>query len=67
MRMKIEVNGVEHDVREATLEEVLGELGLREAKIATAINGDFVPVSARASRRLQQGDRLEVVSPMQGG
>lgn len=67
MRMKIEVNGTPREVRKGTLEEILGELGFREAKVATAVNGDFVPLAARAKQRLQQGDRLEVVSPMQGG
>jgi len=67
MKIRIKVNGKERDVQEVSLEGILKELGFGEAKVATAVNGEFVPVTARAERRLQQGDRLEVLAPMQGG
>ncbi|HLW28598.1 MAG TPA: sulfur carrier protein ThiS [Kiloniellales bacterium] len=67
MTMRIEVNGVEREVQDARLDAILNELGFAEAKVATAVNGDFVPLTARAERQLQPGDRLEVVAPMQGG
>ena len=35
--------------------------------VATALNGDFVPVTLREQTVLQAGDQLEVVAPMQGG
>lgn len=65
--MRIEINGETRDVRDGTLEEVLGELGFADAKIATAVNGEFVSAAARPGRRLANGDRVEVLAPMQGG
>jgi sulfur carrier protein len=64
---RIEVNGEARDVSGTTLAEALVELGWGEAKVATALNGDFVPASARAGQGLRDGDRLEVLAPMQGG
>ena len=64
---RIEVNGEARDVSAATLAEALAELGWGEARVATALNGDFVPASARAGQGLRDGDRLEVLAPMQGG
>ena len=65
--MRIEVNGAARDVDAALLGDVLAELGWAEARVVTALNGDFVPLSARGVRRLKDGDRLEVLTPMQGG
>lgn len=65
--MKIELNGEAQEVRAGTLAEVLDELGYGEAKVATAVNGAFVPAGARAGRALAEGDRLEVLAPRQGG
>jgi sulfur carrier protein len=31
------------------------------------VNGRFVPAPARAATALNDGDKLEVVAPMQGG
>ena len=38
-----------------------------DAVVATALNGQFVPVGSRTNARLAEGDRLEVLAPMQGG
>jgi sulfur carrier protein len=65
--MKIEVNGEPREFGGSTLEELLRELALAEARVATAVNGEFVPAAARAQRRLAEGDRVEVLAPMQGG
>ncbi len=65
--MKIDVNGTAHEVTATTLEAALQELGWGEARVATALNGDFVAKSARAQTPLRDGDRLEVLAPMQGG
>jgi len=35
--------------------------------VATAVNGEFVPATERRAARLADGDRLEVLAPMQGG
>ena len=65
--MQIEVNGEGRDVQGPTLADALAELGWAEARVATALNGDFVPKAVRAETALQHGDRLEVLAPMQGG
>lgn len=65
--MRIEVNGEAREVRQGSLNDILAQLGFNDALVATAVNGDFVPKAARVDHQLRQGDRLEVVAPMQGG
>lgn len=65
--MKILVNGVWHNTGAADLAGALQELGYVDAVVATALNGEFVPAGARAGAHLTEGDRLEVLAPMQGG
>ena len=65
--MKIEMNGEWRQIVAEDLAAALEELGLGEAVVATALNGAFVPAPARSATRLADGDRLEVLSPMQGG
>lgn len=64
---KIIVNGDALTTSAATLAELVDELGFKDARVATACNGDFVPERARAATRLGDGDRVEIVSPRQGG
>ena len=65
--MRIVVNGQAQDTGARTLEELCAALGFTDAKVATAVNGDFVPASARSDLNLTQNDRIEIVSPRQGG
>lgn len=65
--MRIEVNGEARDVTGPTLADALADLGWGTARVATALNGNFVPKAARTSATLKEGDRLEVLAPMQGG
>ena len=65
--MKIFVNGDRHEVEAATLALALAALGYGGRKIATAVNGQFVSAGARLERSLSDGDRIEVVAPLQGG
>lgn len=65
--MRIILNGAPRDVSATLLPDILNELGLSEAHVATAVNEDFVAAPNRASVSLSEGDRLEVVAPMQGG
>lgn len=65
--MKLVVNGEPRDVRAATLAEVLQSLDYGEARVATALNGEFVPARARGATALKDGDRIEIVAPRQGG
>ena len=65
--MRLVVNGEPQEVPAATLADALQSLELAEAKVATALNGEFVPARARASTPVKDGDRIEIVAPRQGG
>lgn len=65
--MQIILNGTPRDVECSHLDQLLSELGYRETRVATAVNGAFVARQARAGTELRAGDRLEVIAPMQGG
>jgi sulfur carrier protein len=65
--MKISVNGEAREVEGETLAAVIEEVGLADAVIATGVNGEFVSASARAATRLNEGDAVELLAPMQGG
>jgi sulfur carrier protein len=38
-----------------------------EAKLATALNGEFAPARARAATHMKEGDRIEILAPRGGG
>jgi len=65
--MRIIVNGAWRETEDAELSAVLEELGYGEAVVATAVNGEFVALGVRPRTRLAEGDRVEVLAPMQGG
>ena len=74
--MKIAVNGAWHELPtvaatrvapSVTLEALLLDLGYADRIVATALNGEFVPATARRGTSVQDGDRVEVLAPMQGG
>ncbi len=65
--MRIRVNGEDRDVAAATLEAALTELGYASLRVATAIDGDFVPAARRAAQPLAEGSAVEILAPMQGG
>lgn len=65
--MKLIVNGEAQEVEALTLAEALDVLGYGEAKVATAVNEDFVSAGMRAGHALSDGDRIEIVAPRQGG
>jgi sulfur carrier protein len=65
--MKLVVNGVEQEVIAATLAAALAALDYGEAKVATALNGEFVPARAREATPVRDGDRIEILAPRQGG
>ena len=49
------------------LARALEDLGYGGSVVTTALNGDFVAAQARERTALAEGDRLEVLAPMQGG
>tara|TARA_R110002072_G_scaffold167861_1_gene321423 strand:- start:973 stop:1170 length:198 start_codon:yes stop_codon:yes gene_type:complete len=65
--MKLLLNGASMDVQVGTLEALLTTQGLGDAKVATAVNGAFVPANFRATYLLSDGDSVEILAPMQGG
>ena len=65
--MRIELNGRVIETTACTLAELLQEQQIDPATVATALNGEFVPRGRYASQRLEAGNQLEVLSPMQGG
>ncbi len=65
--MKILVNGAWRETVARELAAALNELGYAGAVVSTAVNGEFVAAGERGGRLLAEGDRLEVVAPMQGG
>lgn len=64
--MKIVLNGEPREVRAETLSELLMECGY-SGRVATAVNEEFVPSGLRVAHALVEGDRIEIVAPMQGG
>ena len=67
MSLRVFVNGEATQTSAGTLAELLVQLGFTEAGVATAVNGDFVRRQARESHVLVCDDKIEIVSPRQGG
>jgi len=65
--MRILVNGVWHETEARDLATTLAELGYAGRIVTTAVNGEFVAADHRPRAALSEGDRLEVLAPMQGG
>lgn len=65
--MKLQLNGTVIRSNTMTLAQLLDEQGYSTATVATAVNGDFIPATLRATRTLVDGDQIEVLAPMQGG
>ena len=54
------VNGASRGIDASTLAEGLETLDYGEAKVATALNGEFVPARARETTPVKDGDRIEI-------
>ncbi len=65
--LEVVVNGERAVTRARTLADLIVELGYGDTKVATARNGDFVPLTKRGAIELSKGDTIEIVSPRQGG
>ncbi len=65
--MRITVNGEAKEIVAASLAEALVALDYADAIVATALNGEFVPARKREAAALNEGDRIEIVAPRQGG
>ncbi len=65
--MNVSINGVGETIEEISLEELCKRYNDHPHFIATAVNGEFVAVKERGHYQLQDGDKIEIVSPRQGG
>ncbi|MBS0242870.1 MAG: sulfur carrier protein ThiS [Proteobacteria bacterium] len=64
---RLTVNGEAVEAAATSLAALLDELGYADQKVATAVNGDFVPERKRQDTSLSAGDQIEIVAPRQGG
>ncbi|AQX27674.1 MULTISPECIES: sulfur carrier protein ThiS [unclassified Bartonella] len=65
--MKISVNGEIIETKVIYLNLLLDELGYESNWLATAVNAKVVSIDERNQFVLHEGDRIEILSPMQGG
>ncbi|RCL01210.1 MAG: sulfur carrier protein [Candidatus Tokpelaia sp. JSC085] len=65
--MHIRVNGEEFDVKAHFLDDLIEELGYAGDWLATAVNNELVANNERSNHRIYEHDRIEILSPMQGG
>ena len=65
--MNIIVNGEFKNISSVNMKEAMSELGYEKLKCATALNSKFVSVEDRNFTTLKEGDKIEVLSPQQGG
>ncbi|MGN6769512.1 MAG: sulfur carrier protein ThiS [Rhizobiaceae bacterium] len=61
------VNGKKQVVHATTLADLMKRLDYEGNWLATAVNSELIPRAARAAFCLSDGDRIEILSPMQGG
>jgi sulfur carrier protein len=65
--MRLIVNGEDHELEATTLIDVMALLEYEGGWLATAVNGELVHREERADCWLAEGDRIEILAPMQGG
>ncbi|MQB40850.1 sulfur carrier protein ThiS [Rhizobium sp. ICMP 5592] len=65
--MRLIVNGEPQTIAVATLSELLVTLDYEGDWLATAVNGELVHREDRADHALNDNDRIEILTPMQGG
>ncbi|MDR6759307.1 sulfur carrier protein [Mycoplana sp. BE70] len=61
------VNGYEQDISASTLAELLVALEYEGDWLATAVNGELVHREDRSDFAISERDRIEILTPMQGG
>jgi sulfur carrier protein len=66
--VNIFLNGERHTVAEgSTVASLLDQLGLHRPGVAVAVNFEIAPRAGWSTREVNDGDRLEVLSPAPGG
>jgi sulfur carrier protein len=61
------LNGQPMATAARSLADLVASQALSGLKVATALNGHFVPEAQRGTTTLNPGDRIEILSPRQGG
>ena len=68
MMIEISLNGERTSAAAVTLQALLLARGYKlESAFACAINNTFVPRAQWPDRRLENGDRIDIVTPITGG
>ncbi len=65
--MRLIINGEAQTIEAATLSQLLGLLDYENDWLATAVNGELVHREDRNDHALNDNDRIEILTPMQGG
>lgn len=65
--MVLSVNGETREVASNTIPRLLEELGYEADFLAVAVNTEVVPRRRWMGATLAEGDRVEIVTPRQGG
>lgn len=66
--MEILLNGAGYTLApEATISELVSALELAGRRVAVEVNGEVVPASKHEAHRLDEGDRVELISAIGGG
>ena len=65
--LQILLNGEPFTTDARDLALLCAALGFADARIATAVNGNFVAAPSRAATALAEADEIEIVAPRQGG
>lgn len=66
--IKLTLNGEEKTLEEqCVLSQAINYWQLQDKSFAVAINEHFIPKSVYQDTLLQEGDRVELLVPMQGG
>ncbi|WP_370981362.1 sulfur carrier protein ThiS [Agaribacterium sp. ZY112] len=65
--MNIILNDQQQELSSSALSELISTAVTGDAPFAIAINEQFIPRSEYNNTELKDGDRVEILSPMQGG
>ena len=66
--MRITVNGEQRETAdELTVAELVGQISDRDTGIAVALNSEVVPRGSWLETAVRPGDRIDVVTAVQGG
>lgn len=66
--ISVSLNGNSEKIEKyQTLQQALQLWGFADKKIASAINGEFVPRSRYTEATLNNGDQVDIVAPVGGG